>query len=176
MDLSKFKADRTAEDEGVWVALDGDDNGAQIKLARIGNRRYREAMQRRMKPYRRALRAGTLDETTAERSPQRYSRKPCSSTGRTSRWMAWRLPIRRTGRAHCCSTRRCVISATSSSRWRPISSCTVSRIRRKRKKTRRLRPLASHLGQAARLPDPSRRAKRHTTICTRRKTRAVSRP
>lgn len=67
MDLSKFKADRTAEDEGVWVALDGDDNGAQIKLARIGNRRYREAMQRRMKPYRRALRAGTLDEATAER-------------------------------------------------------------------------------------------------------------
>ena len=67
MDLSKFKADRTAEDEGVWVALDGDDSGARVKLARIGNRRYREAMQRRMKPFRRALRAGTLEEATAER-------------------------------------------------------------------------------------------------------------
>ena len=67
MDLSKFKADRTAEDEGVWVALDGDDTGARVKLARIGNRRYREAMQRRMKPFRRALRAGTLEEATAER-------------------------------------------------------------------------------------------------------------
>ena len=67
MDLSKFKADRTAEDDGVWVPLDGADEGARVKLARIGNRRYREAMQRRMKPYRRALRAGTLEEATAER-------------------------------------------------------------------------------------------------------------
>lgn len=66
MDLSRFKADRSAEDDGVWVALDGSD-AASVKLARIGNRRYREAMQRRMKPYRRALRAGTLDEATAER-------------------------------------------------------------------------------------------------------------
>ncbi|UUX51806.1 hypothetical protein NUH88_08905 [Nisaea acidiphila] len=66
MDLSRFKSDREAEDDGVWVALDGSEN-ASVKLARIGNRRYRDAMQRRMKPFRRALRAGTLEEATAER-------------------------------------------------------------------------------------------------------------
>jgi len=69
MDLCRFKSDRSAEDDGVWVALDGSaaGDGASVKLARIGNRRYREAMQRRMKPYRRALRAGTLEDATAER-------------------------------------------------------------------------------------------------------------
>lgn len=68
MDIAKFRSDSRAEDEGLWVPLDGDGgpDGARLKLARIGNRRYREAMQRRMKPYRRALRAGTLDEATAE--------------------------------------------------------------------------------------------------------------
>lgn len=63
MDIARLKTDPAREDEGVWVEV-GD--GASLKLARIGNRRYREATQRRFKPYRRALRAGTLSEATSE--------------------------------------------------------------------------------------------------------------
>ncbi|WP_420562609.1 hypothetical protein [Thalassobaculum sp.] len=66
MDLSRFKTDTAREDEGVWTTIDASSD-AQIRLARIGNRRYREAMARRLKPYRRALRAGTLDESVTER-------------------------------------------------------------------------------------------------------------
>lgn len=66
MDLTRFKADPVLEDEGVWTSVDAGTE-ASIKIARIGNRRYREAMTRRLKPYRRALRNGTLDEkVTAE--------------------------------------------------------------------------------------------------------------
>ncbi|NQW12223.1 MAG: hypothetical protein HQ481_20345 [Alphaproteobacteria bacterium] len=66
MDLNRFKADTTLEDEGVWTPIDAD-GGAELKVARIGNRRYRETMARRLKPYRRALRAGTLDDSVTER-------------------------------------------------------------------------------------------------------------
>lgn len=66
MDLNRFKADTTLEDEGVWVPIDTD-GGAELKVARIGNRRYRETMARRLKPYRRAIRAGTLDDSVTER-------------------------------------------------------------------------------------------------------------
>lgn len=65
MDLTRFKADPQLEDEGVWTSIDAG-TGARIKIARIGNRRYREAMTRRLKPYRRALRNGTLDERVTE--------------------------------------------------------------------------------------------------------------
>lgn len=66
MDLSRFKTDTALEDEGVWTTIDASSD-AQIRIARIGNRRYREAMARRLKPYRRALRAGTLDDSVTER-------------------------------------------------------------------------------------------------------------
>lgn len=66
MDLSRFKTDTAREDDGVWTTIDASSD-AQIRLARIGNRRYREAMARRLKPYRRALRAGSLDESVTER-------------------------------------------------------------------------------------------------------------
>lgn len=65
MDLTRFKADPQLEDEGVWTSIDAG-TGARIKIARIGNRRYREAMTKRLKPYRRALRNGTLDERVTE--------------------------------------------------------------------------------------------------------------
>jgi hypothetical protein len=65
MDLTRFKADPQLEDEGVWTSVDVG-TGARIKIARIGNRRYREAMTKRLKPYRRALRNGTLDERVTE--------------------------------------------------------------------------------------------------------------
>lgn len=66
MDLNRFKADTALEDEGVWTTVDAA-SGCRLKIARIGNRRYREAMARRLKPYRRALRAGTLDDQVTER-------------------------------------------------------------------------------------------------------------
>lgn len=66
MDLSRFKTDTALEDEGVWTTIDASSD-AQIRVARIGNRRYRETMARRLKPYRRALRAGTLDDSVTER-------------------------------------------------------------------------------------------------------------
>src|SRR3546814_20679574 len=66
MDLNRFKADTALEDEGVWTTVDAA-SGCRLKIARIGNRRYREAMARRLKPYRRALRAGTPDDQVTER-------------------------------------------------------------------------------------------------------------
>ncbi|EDP66831.1 hypothetical protein BAL199_17258 [alpha proteobacterium BAL199] len=66
MDLNRFKADTALEDEGVWSTVDAA-SGCRLRIARIGNRRYRETMARRLKPYRRALRAGTLDDQVTER-------------------------------------------------------------------------------------------------------------
>ncbi|MEQ8396502.1 hypothetical protein [Thalassobaculum sp.] len=66
MDLNRFKADTALEDEGVWTTVDAA-TGCRLRIARIGNRRYRETMARRLKPYRRALRAGTLDDQVTER-------------------------------------------------------------------------------------------------------------
>ena len=64
MDIAKFRIDPAAEDEGVWTALGGD---AEVRLARIGNRRYREALAARLKPYRRAIRAGSMPEEAIEK-------------------------------------------------------------------------------------------------------------
>ena len=50
----------------MWITVDAA-SGCRLKIARIGNRRYREAMARRLKPYRRALRAGTLEDPVTER-------------------------------------------------------------------------------------------------------------
>ena len=66
MDLNRFKADTALEDEGVWTTVDAA-SGCRLKIARIGNRRYRETMARRLKPYRRALRAGTLEDQVTEK-------------------------------------------------------------------------------------------------------------
>lgn len=66
MDLNRFKTDTALEDAGVWTSIDAASD-AEIRIARIGNRRYRETMARRLKPYRRALRAGTLDDSVTER-------------------------------------------------------------------------------------------------------------
>ena len=66
MDLNRFKADTALEDDGVCITVDAA-SGCRLKIARIGNRRYREAMARRLKPYRRALRAGTLEDPVTER-------------------------------------------------------------------------------------------------------------
>ena len=54
MDIATFRTDKSLEDQGAWTSIGGD---ARVKLARIGNRRYRDALQARLKPHRRAIRA-----------------------------------------------------------------------------------------------------------------------
>ncbi|TAD87678.1 MAG: hypothetical protein EAZ99_16580 [Alphaproteobacteria bacterium] len=65
MDIRKaFATDRTAEQEGVWVAL-GD--GARVKVARFNNPRHRSVLDRLRRPYRSLLMAGRdLPEDVAE--------------------------------------------------------------------------------------------------------------
>lgn len=63
MDLKKqFATDSTKEIEGVWVPLDAE---TEIKVARVGNPKYRELMTKVMAPYRSALRNNVLPEETA---------------------------------------------------------------------------------------------------------------
>jgi hypothetical protein len=64
MDLSEFDYDRRLAEEGVWVPLDAT---TSLRLARLGNPRFRAALAREQEPYRLALRAGTLDEAAQER-------------------------------------------------------------------------------------------------------------
>jgi hypothetical protein len=63
MDFATFRTDTALEDEGAWVALD---DQTRVKVARIGNRKYREAFQRRIRPYAKALKAGALSDKIAE--------------------------------------------------------------------------------------------------------------
>lgn len=65
MDISKFQTNKSAEEEGVWVDVDG--NGTRIKVARINNARYKKYFQKITKPYKRQIRNGTLSEDLAEK-------------------------------------------------------------------------------------------------------------
>lgn len=63
MDIATFRTNKSLENEGAWTDLAGD---ARVKLARIGNRRYRDMLQAKLKPHRRAIRAGTLSDEVTE--------------------------------------------------------------------------------------------------------------
>lgn len=63
MDITRFRTDEELEVEGVWVNLDSE---SKIKVARQGNPKYRALFQKRIAPYKNAVRQGTLDEKTAE--------------------------------------------------------------------------------------------------------------
>jgi hypothetical protein len=65
MDVSKFQTNKSMEEEGVWVDVDG--NGTRIKVARINNARYKKYFQKITKPYKRQIRTGTLSEDLAEK-------------------------------------------------------------------------------------------------------------
>lgn len=62
MDISKLKTDSNLEEEGVLVPL-GD---AKIKVARMGNKRYQAAFNRRMTPHKNAARAGIVADEVVE--------------------------------------------------------------------------------------------------------------
>jgi len=59
-----FGTDKVKEDEGTWIDM-GD--GAKIKVARMGNPKYTKEFQRLTKPYRQAIRRGTIQEELAEK-------------------------------------------------------------------------------------------------------------
>ena len=60
MKFSQFATDLSLEEDGVWIDI-GD--GARLKIARIGNPRYKEALRAKLKPYRsKAAQAALSDE------------------------------------------------------------------------------------------------------------------
>ena len=66
-----FKTDESVETKGVWIEYDtqGDGKPARFKIARAGgsNRKYTAVLERKMKPVRRALATGALDDKVSER-------------------------------------------------------------------------------------------------------------
>lgn len=63
MDLSSLKTDTKLADEGAWVDLDPT---TRIKVARYGNRNFRDRLRALMKPYNRMIENGTMDDTKAD--------------------------------------------------------------------------------------------------------------
>lgn len=59
MDLSTFDVNDKLSIEGTWVPISKD---ASLKVARINNEKYREFVKQKTKPYRSAIRAGSVDE------------------------------------------------------------------------------------------------------------------
>lgn len=63
MDLNAYRTDRAAEEEGVWVNLDGQ---TSVRVARSNSKRFAEALNKYRKPHRQAIRSGTLSEDQAD--------------------------------------------------------------------------------------------------------------
>lgn len=59
MDLSEFNVNDTLALEGQWVPISQD---AQLRIAKFNNEKYRDFVKKKMKPYRSAMRAGSVDE------------------------------------------------------------------------------------------------------------------
>lgn len=59
MDLSQFDVSDELSTRGCWVSIGKD---AKLRVARMNNESYREFIKKKTKPYRSAMRAGTLDE------------------------------------------------------------------------------------------------------------------
>jgi hypothetical protein len=60
MDLSEFDVNDTAAIEGQWVHIG---KGAELRIAKFNNEKYRDFVKKKMKPYRSAMRAGSVDES-----------------------------------------------------------------------------------------------------------------
>lgn len=63
MKISRFATDLGLEEEGVWVDIG---EGAQLKVARVGNPRYRSRVRELSKPYKRQIRADILPEDMSD--------------------------------------------------------------------------------------------------------------
>lgn len=58
MNINKFKVDTQKVNDGVWVDLG---ENARVKLARTTNKKYQEALSKKLKPYKNAMEAGNAD-------------------------------------------------------------------------------------------------------------------
>lgn len=59
MDLSEFDVSDSLSVEGQWVEVG---KSASLRIARLNNEKYRDFIKKKSKPYRSAMRAGTIDE------------------------------------------------------------------------------------------------------------------
>lgn len=68
MDLNEYRVDPEKEKDGVWLPFGRNADGSvtEFLLARIGNPNYRRRMRAVMKPYRRQINRGTLDDKLAD--------------------------------------------------------------------------------------------------------------
>ena len=65
MDVKKaFRTNEKKEIEGIWIQLD---DKAAIKVARAGNPKFQRLFQKLTKPYRQAIRTGSLSEDVARK-------------------------------------------------------------------------------------------------------------
>lgn len=61
--LSATKIDSNAEIDGIWTTYD---LGIRLKIARLGNQKYREYMRKIGRPHQLQIQHGTLDDATME--------------------------------------------------------------------------------------------------------------
>ncbi len=59
MDLDNFTLDDNLSVSGKWVPISAN---ASLLIARLNNEKYREFVKKKLKPYRSAMRAGSVDE------------------------------------------------------------------------------------------------------------------
>jgi len=64
MKFNKFATDKVLEIEGAWVDI-GD--GAQVRVARIGNDKYTKRLEHLYKPYRKMQRTNTVPDDLARK-------------------------------------------------------------------------------------------------------------
>jgi len=63
IDLNDYKIDEAKEEEGVWEDIG---ENSRVKVARMSSKKYTEELDRILKPHRRSLRRGTLNESIIE--------------------------------------------------------------------------------------------------------------
>ena len=69
--FKQFGTNKEAEQDGIWIEYGPNDDGTipAFKIARAGksNKKWVKAIEKGMKPHRRAAELGTLDNATAEK-------------------------------------------------------------------------------------------------------------
>lgn len=64
MNIRTFQTDKSLETEGVWQDV-GD--GGELLIARLGNKKYQDAVRKRMKPYKQAIKQDRLPDEVADK-------------------------------------------------------------------------------------------------------------
>lgn len=69
--FKQFETNKEAEQEGTWIEYGPNENGTvpAFKISRAGksNKKWVKAVEKGMRPHRRAAELGTLDNSTAEK-------------------------------------------------------------------------------------------------------------